>query len=168
MLCWKPGDIKKKTCRGSKTLGRVWLGTVLIVILVCVVAAMMTWKFQPIHSHHVLWNRTGMAPGFCCPIDVVCPLQRDLSYRPISSVQTIQDLHKCLLRRVNHTGSDVRVSTGIPFLTQNVPSSGCTFILVELAESFACRWARQDHIKCLELQSILHTIQWRIGHLKET
>ena len=166
VLCWNAGDIKRDL-QGFEDARKSLVGDSFNCYSFSFVAAMMTWKFQPVNHYHLLWNRMGMAPGFCCPLEIACPLQRDLCYGPVQGVQLIQDLHKSLLRRVNHTGSDVRVSTGMVFNPKSFPRQSVPSGWWNWGKVFACKWARQDHINSLELRSILHSLQWRVGHLKE-
>ena len=66
--------------------------------------------------------RAGMAPGFVCPVEVTIPLQRGLGYSGSFHQLPVPALRSALLRRVNHTGSDVRISTGTLMNPKAYPS----------------------------------------------
>ena len=119
-------------------------------------------------SYHTLWSRMGLAPGFCSPLHVEAPLQRRLCYGPQKREVSLQTLHCSLLRRTNHTGSDVRITTGSVLNPKNYPRQSACAGWWFWSKVFACRWSRRDHINSLELRSVVHAIEWRIKHLKET
>ena len=129
---------------------------------------MLCKRFITIPSYDILWNRAGLAPGFCPPIHVVCPLQRALSYGNSQGTNVgVAALHGSMLRRVNHTGSDVRISTGSILNPKNYPRQSACANWWNWSKVFAYKWAKSDHINNLELRSIIHSIEWRIRHLKE-
>ena len=109
----------------------------------------------------------GMAPGFCCPISVAIPLQRRLGYGAVSKPVPVVSLHGAMLRRVNHTGSDVRISTGHVLNPRAFPRQSASAQWWEWQKVFAYRWQKSDHINSLELRSISHSLEWRVRHLKE-
>lgn len=110
--------------------------------------------------------RMGMSPGFCAPPDLVCPLARALGYgMPTGLPQTIGNLTRVLLTRVNHTGSDIRVSSGQVMNPKAYPRQSCCADWWEWEHVFHCRWSRKEHINRLELRSILLALQWRVQRL---
>ena len=97
-----------------------------------------------------------------------CPLTRSLSYGvELSEPVGVAALHGSLLRRVNHTGSDVRISTGAILNPKNYPRQSACAAWWNWSKVFAYKWSRPDHINSLELRSIVHSLEWRIRHLKE-
>ena len=131
-------------------------------------AAWAVKKYIPPVSYEHLCSRMGMAPGFCCGINARIPLQRKLAYGSSgSSPVDIEELHRSILKRVNHAGSDVRVSSGHimdpkAFPRQSVPSAWWQWTPV-----FQFRFKKPDHINSLELRSIVQAVRWRITHKKE-
>ena len=109
-----------------------------------------------------------MAPGFCCPSWVKIPLQRRLAYGETNRCLAVQALHGSLLRRVNHTGSDVRITSGTILNPKAFPRQSCCSSWWDWTKVFACKWARADNINSLELRAIVQSVDWRIKHLKET
>ena len=103
-------------------------------------------------SYSQLADRMGMAPGFCCPLAVKIPLQRGLSYSSECTILPVQCLHSALLRRVNHTGSDVRISSGTLMNPRNFPGQSAAAGWWNWAKVFSCRWSRFDHINNLEVR----------------
>ena len=76
-------------------------------------------------------------------------------------------LHRALLRRVNHTGSDVRVTTGALVNPKAYPRQSSCAAWWKWSKVFAYRWSRPDHINSLEFRSVIHSMEWRIRHLRE-
>ena len=108
-----------------------------------------------------------MPPGFCCNLDVEIPLTRELSYGLSTKSFPVSGLHSCLLRRVNHTGSDVRIASGLVLNPKAFPRQSALADWWEWSKVFAYKWQKHDHINSLELRSIIHAIEWRVRHLKE-
>ena len=110
----------------------------------------------------------GMAPGYCAPLELRCPLARRLQYGlPEGDVKTVGDLTRELLTRVNHTGSDIRVSSGTVMNPKAYPRQSACADWWTWKHVFHCKWGRTEHINRLELRSILLAIQWRVQHLCE-
>ena len=75
-------------------------------------------------------------------------------------------LHKGLLRRVNHTGSDIRITTGALVDPKAFPRQSCSAGWWHWAKVFAYHWKQCGHINSLELRSVIHSLDWRVKHLK--
>ena len=84
-----------------------------------------------------------------------------------SSSLGVGDLQSALLRRVNHTGYDVRIATGSLFNPQCFPRQSASASWWKWSKVFACRWQETEHINALELRAVILTLEWRIKHLKE-
>ena len=166
-VCWNANEIKHNP-KGFEDMRKSLVGDGFNCFTFCYVAAMLCRKWVQIPHYDVLWNRMGLAPGFCCPLEIPAPLQRRLSYGVATQQVRIQAMHSTLLRRVNHTGSDVRITTGTVLNPRAYPrQSSCSSWWV-WSKVFACKWSRADHINSLELRSIIHSVEWRINHLKES
>jgi len=111
-----------------------------------------------------LINRMGLAPGFCCPINRLAPLERRLAYGSCEQTTSVAMLHSALLRRVNHTGSDVRISSGSIMNPKSYPRQSAAATWWKWNKVFAFKWQQHDH---LETRAIVQAIEWRIRHLRE-
>lgn len=69
------------------------------------------------------------------------------------------DLNRILLTKVNHTGSDIRVSTGDILNPRAFPRQGAEAGWWNWEPVFRCRWSQSEHINCLELRAILLAVR---------
>ena len=107
-----------------------------------------------------------MAPGFCAPLSCDVPLQRSLGYGSFSDMHvTVQDLNKVLLAKVNHTGSDIRITTGEILNPKSVPRQSVEAAWWKWEPVFKVAWSMREHINVLELRSILLAVKYQITHL---
>lgn len=115
-------------------------------------------------------RRMGLAPGYTCSPRLIAPLARLLQYgfqfQPIP--RTIQELNRLLLTRVNHTGSDIRISTGEVLNPKAHPRQGVEAGWWDWKHSFKLKWSRKEHINALELRSIFLAVRYHVTHLGET
>ena len=130
-------------------------------------AAQLCRKWQSELTYEKLVLRMGMAPGYCAPLNIMSPMQRSLGYGPLVDALPVDFIHRALLRRVNHTGSDVRLSTGFVLNPKNYPRQSVQSGWWQWQSLFAYKWNKSEHINALELRSIIHAIQYRVTHLKE-
>ena len=165
-LCWNAGDIKQDPI-GYDDARKSLVGDGFNCFSFCYFAALAVKKWQPNITFGQLWNRMGLAPGFLCGLDIKAPMTRRLSYGSTGEKGSIRDLHLALLRRVNHTGSDVRVSSGIIVNPKSFPRQGVEASWWKWKKVFANRWARADHINSLEMRAIIQALEWRVKHLQE-
>ena len=117
------------------------------------------------YSHLV--QRMGMAPGFRSPIRTVAPLARCLQYgfESVGISQTVQQLNRFLLTRVNHTGSDVRIASGELLNPKAHPRQGVQRDWWNWQPSFSVKWHQKEHINILELRSIFLAVKYHVTHL---
>ena len=109
-----------------------------------------------------------MAPGFCAPPDFSCPVARKLVYGGTSDEPVaVHSMTRLLLARVNHTGSDVRISTGAIMNPKAHPRQSANACWWKWSHVFHCRWQASEHINRLELRSILLALRWRVQRLGE-
>eukprot|EP00438_Fugacium_kawagutii_P000055 Skav215901 [mRNA] locus=scaffold1542:116365:121392:- [translate_table: standard] len=165
-LGWNAGQIKNDPL-GYEDVRKSLVGDSFNCFSFVYFAAMASYKWLPRFTYATLVKRMGLAPGFCCPLSWEAPLTRELCYGQSSSGATVGHLHKALLRRVNHTGSDVRISTGAVLNAKAFPRQSVCAAWWLWQKGFAYRWKRSDHINSLELRSIVHAIEWRVRHFKE-
>lgn len=120
-------------------------------------------------TYEHLAMRMGLAPGFSCHVSLTCPLQRALSYGGCRDPTiSVGDLTRILLTRVNHTGSDVRVTTGRVMNPKAFPRQSASPDWWAWKHVFHCRWSTREHINRLEMRSILLAFKWRVRHLCES
>ena len=133
-----------------------------------VVAAALCRRFVSSISYSTLAARMGMAPGTCLPLQVVAPLKRSLLYGfdRIPENWTVKQLNQILLSRTNHTGSDVRISTGELLNPKSAVRQSIEAAWWEWLPAFQTKWKHRDHINFLELRSILLSIRFHVSHLK--
>ena len=127
-------------------------------------------NFLPRMKYQHLALRMGLAPGFRNNIRLLVPICRGLAYGHASNPETksVNDLNRYLLTRTNHTGSDIRISTGEVLNPKAHPRQGVEAGWWHWLPSFRVKWKIQEHINKLELRSILLAIQYRVNHHHET
>ena len=165
-LCWAAGKIKDDPV-GFEDVRKSLIGDSFNCFSFAYFAALSCRKWLPQTSLNLWWNRAGMAPGMCTPGFVDVPLIRRLSYGPAAEDDSPAQIHRGLLKRVNHTGSDVRISSGAILNPKNFPRQSAPAAWFVWKPLFAYKWSRADHINSLELRAIIHAVEWRISHLKE-
>ena len=127
-------------------------------------------NFLPRVKYQHLALRMGLAPGFRNSIRHLVPISRSLAYGHSLGKEdkTVLDLNRYLLTRTNHTGSDIRISTGEVLNPKAHPRQGVEAGWWQWLPSFKVRWRIQEHINKLELRSIFLAVQYRINHHRET
>lgn len=106
----------------------------------------------------------GLAPGASLALGFSAPIQRRLVYAPMVTVKqtfSTRDLVCHLSRHVNHTGSDVSLSLGVPFSSKahnhaTLRADWWTWKIL-----FTTKWKFESHINFLEMKMILQSIRWR-------
>ena len=111
-------------------------------------------------------NRMGMSPGFKAHVRSIIPLMRGLAYgSDISSIPHclgMEQFNRLLLRRTNHTGSDVRVISGTLTNPKSFPRESVAASWWEWKDEFRKRWQSSSHINVLELEAVLLGIKHQI------
>ena len=122
----------------------------------------------PLFDYMHLASRMGLAPGCIAGIDKIIPLQRKLAYGFASQQkEDISSLTRLLLSKANHTGSDIRITTGQVMVPRAFPRQSASADWWQWKPIFASRWEKHEHINALELRSIMMALQWRIRHSGE-
>ena len=129
--------------------------------------AAMAHEFLPAIDYKHRARRMGVAPGFRLPIRYEAPLCRSLSYGILNPREApqIQDLNAIFLSRVNHTGSDVRISSGEVVNPKTYPRQSVEESWWLWSILFKVLWRKSDHINSLELRSILLAVKYYVVHL---
>ena len=146
------------------------LGDSFSVYSFVIVAAALCKEFMPrIHYSH-LCDRMGLSPGISAPWRLKAPLKRKLQYGYGTSetLATVEMLNRILLSRTNHTGSDVRISTGHVMNAKAFPRQSIEAGWWTWEPCFKFKWNSKEHINVFELRAILQTILFRIRHHRLT
>ena len=107
----------------------------------------------------------GSGTGFRCSIRLKTPLKRSLQYGFNGcSTMKVFDLNKYLISRTNHTGSDVRISTGEILNPRAHPRQGVEATWWQWEPVFKVHWKHAEHINLLELRSIFLTMKYLTSH----
>lgn len=146
------------------------LGDAFSLFFFVIPAAALTFKYFPRTSYGHVCDRMGMAPGFAAPLRCKIPLCRHIAYgfNHLASHVSVQDVNKLLMSKVNHTGSDVRITTGDFFNPSAVSRQSVLADWWKWNISFAVRWKFQEHINIQELRSVLLAVKYQISHLHAT
>ena len=166
-LCMSASDIKQSYTK-YEDLRKSLVGDCFSVLSFVIFPWAALKDVMPAISYAHLLSRMGMAPGFASPLSLSCPISRKLLYGSLRDWgPTVEDLTRQLLTRVNHTGSDVRVTTGGIMAPKAFPRQSASQEWWQWRNSFSCKWKRKDHINSLELRAILLSYQWRVLRHKE-
>jgi site-specific DNA-cytosine methylase len=145
------------------------LGDSFSVFSFVIPAAALCRAYIPKLHYHQLALRMGLAPGFTCPLNLVAPLGRKLQYGSADnlSTQTVEQINKVLLARVNHTGSDIRLTTGEVLSPKSAPRQSVQAGWWDWKPLFKVKWKLSEHINVLELRSSLLAAKYHILHLQQ-
>ena len=168
-LCYSASKIKQsKVAYEDERLSL--LGDSFSIYSFCIIAAAFCKKFISRVSYEHLAGRMGIAPGIVIPIHRTCRIQRSLAYGDGGELQqfTPRELNKVLLSRTNHTGSDVRISTGEILNPKAAVRQSIQASWWKWQHCFAVKWKQRDHINLLELRSILLSIKFHVTHLRHS
>lgn len=115
-VAWAASKIKQNQI-GFSGARNSYLGDSFSIYSFVMFAVACSKKFLPVLTYKQLALRMGLAPGFRASLRTVAPLGKSLLYGTPSKVLIQLDgdpeqLNRLLLRRTNHTGSDVRVTSG--------------------------------------------------------
>ena len=140
------------------------LGDSFSVFSFVIPAVGMCRNFIPKLTYAHLVQRMGLAPGFTTHISKVAPLGKQLQYgqRATSKDHTVQDLNRLLLTKVNHTGSDIRMTTGEVLSPKAVPRQSIQAAWWDWLPVFRTRWRHSEHINLLELRSVMLAAKYQI------
>lgn len=127
-------------------------------------AAAMCRRYIPRMKYEHLTQRMGMPPGFCAPIGLVAAVARKLQYGKQDQLpqHPVADLNKYLLTKVNHTGSDVRMTTVEVMTPKSVPRQSIQASWRLWLPVFSTKWKHQGHINSFELRAILLAARYQI------
>ena len=108
-------------------------------------------------------NRLGLPPGAASALSVNCPLSKTLSYGSFSSAKhDTFDMNIHLARRANHTGSDIRITTGEVLNPRQLARQSVVSAWWQWTSCFRVKWEMEEHINPLECRAILLSIMWKL------
>ena len=127
-----------------------------------IMASMMSAELTPRMSPAQILQRLGLAPGCSVHPSVQVPMTRWLSYGGDGTqYHPLQELSQHLGLSVNHTGSDVKINSGLVFGGKNAAHSSARAWWWQWKHLFKVRWLFKSHINFLEMKMILNTILWK-------
>lgn len=164
-LCMSASNIKKDTEKFIDERLSL-LGDSFSIFSFIIPAYCMAKDFLPQLQYCHLANRMGLAPGFCAPIAFTAPLNKFLQYglRDIGVPYSVQHLNQFLMTRVNHTGSDIRITTGQVLNPRGIPRQSIQAGWWKWSPVFRTRWKQSEHINSLELRAIFLALKYQILH----
>ena len=166
VLAWPASKVKQNP-RGFDDARHSYLGDSFSIYSFCIVAAALAYKFLPSMTYKHLANRMGAAPGFRPHLRSIIPLCRFLAYGSPPTVHDfptlkVEHLNRVLLRRTNHTGSDVRVVSGEFTNPKVFPRQSIAAHWWIWKDEFNKRWGQKAHINVLELEALLLGLKHQI------
>ena len=166
-VCYSASTIKQSPPRYENERLSL-IGDAFSVYSFVIVAAGLCKAYMPkVHVHH-LYNRMGLAPGWVAPWRLTAPLSRSLRYgfQSFSDGVGVSCLNRLLLTRVNHTGSDIRVASGVIMNPKAYPRQSVEAGWWTWEPVVGFKRAHADHINKLELRAILQSVDYSVRHHK--
>ena len=114
---------------------------------------------------HILWTASEWVQVFVRPLQWHVPSIANLFMGLQTSGRTVRDMNKLLLTRVNHTGSDIRITTGVVLSPKSVPRQSVQAAWWTWEPVFRTRWKQLEHINMLELRAALFSAKYQILHV---
>eukprot|EP00435_Cladocopium_sp_Y103_P039554 s2015_g10.t1 len=156
---------------GFEDVRHCLLGDSFSIYSFVILAAACAKRFIPKFHYKHLASRMGVAPGFQPHFRSVIPLCRSLSYGSsgISSEwfnKGVQMVNRLLLRKTNHTGSDIRMLTGEVMNVKAFPRQSVESAWWHWSNGFRFKWKNKSHINVLELETVLQGIKFQIGRCR--
>ncbi len=130
-------------------------------------AYLLSVRFLPRIHYTLLADRMGLAPGFRAPIRLKAQLGRTLQYGAPNKLfegMCVQDLNKELLKRTDHTGSDIRIVSGEVLNKKIFPRQSVSASWWTWKHTFKLKWQRPSHINLLELEAIILAMKFHAVH----
>ena len=107
-------------------------------------------------------QRIGLPPGMSLHLKVRCPLQQGTEDPVVGSgVWDVCALNKQMLRRTNHTGSDVRIVTGELMNSRCFPRESVRSNWWDWQQVFTVHWSQSEQINALECRAVYLSLLWK-------
>ena len=149
-LAWSASR-QKQNKLGFSDARHGYLGDSFSIYSFVLLAVACCRQFIPVIPYKLLCLRMGLAPGFIAHYRSTVPLCRSLSYG--SQKQTGELIttgmalfNRMLLRRTNHTGSDIRVVTGEILNSRSFPRQSVSAQWWNWKVAFTHKWKQKSHI----------------------
>ena len=164
-LCYNASDIKQSYEKYDDERHSL-LGDSFSIYSFIIPALALCQQYVTRVKYQHLSRRMGLTPGYRCGLRFVAQIGRSLNYggQLLRGDTSIQMLNKLLLSRTNHTGSDVRISTGEFLNPKAHPRQGVEADWWNWKACFKVRWQHKEHINLLELRSIFLAIKYHVSH----
>ena len=163
-LAWSESQIKQSAAKFENTRLSL-LGDCFSIYSFVLPAAALCKSFLPkLHYEH-------LAPGFRAPWRVSAPLKRGLAYCDLGKraevIHSPGILNRILLTKVNHTGSDIRITSGeVMNYPQAHPRQSVEAAWWDWEHVYKFKWERREHTNSLELRAIHRAVLHAISHHK--
>ena len=169
IMAWSASQQKQNPQCFSDCRHRL-LGDSFSIFSFAILAAACAKQFIPTMSYSRLSQRMGLATGFRGLFRGVAPISQSLRYGSLSVdpqyfQQGVQFLNRYLLRKTNHTGSDIRVLTGDALACRSFPRQSVSSSWWQWEHSFKTAWKQKSHINVLELEAILLGLKFQTTRL---
>lgn len=170
LVAWSASKQKSNPV-GFSDARNSYLGDSFSIFSFCILAAACCKKFLPVVPYKLLALRMGLAPGFLAHQRSTAAISRSLSYGSTLVEDIVFDkgtelLNRYLLRRTNHTGSDIRVLTGEVMNSKVYPRQSVVSQWWTWQHGFHRRWKQKAHINVLELEAILWGVRFQLDKFK--
>ena len=162
-VCLSASDIKR-SYQNYEDERLSLLGDSFSIYSFIIAAAALCRRWLPMVHYKHLARRLGLAPGFRAPLRWQIPLSRSLGYGSPKLTFDVVDLNKLLLTKVNHTGSDIRITTGEQLSPKSVPRQSVEAAWWTWKPAFKTKWKQREHINVLELRAILLAVKYQVSH----
>ena len=164
-LCYNASDIKQSFQKYDDERQSL-LGDSFSMFSFIIPALAMCQQYITRVKYQHLTRRMGLTPGFRCGLRFIASITRGLNYggQFLQGDTSMQMLNRLLLSRTNHTGSDVRISTGEFLNPKAHPRQGVEADWWNWKACFKVRWQTKEHINLLELRSIFLAIKYQCSH----
>ncbi len=164
-VCMSASDIKSNK-RKYEDVRLSLLGDSFSVFSFVIFAYALSIKFTTRAPYQHWCNRMGMAPGYLSPARLVAPIARKLCYGTPKGVRGsfgVRALNQILLKRTDHTGSDVRLVSGEQLVSKIFPRQAVCAQWWTWEPGFQLRWKQKAHINLLELEAILLACKFQVS-----
>ena len=169
-VAWSASKIKNNRV-GYSDARNSYLGDSFSIYSFVLFAVACCKKFLPVVPYRLLASRMGLAPGFRASFRTFAPLGKGLVYgTPSKAVLNLdgnpEELNRLLLRKTNHTGSDIRVTTGEVLNSKVFPRQSVQARWWHWESIFSQKWQRKAHINVLELEALLLSVKHQVERFK--
>ena len=160
-VCQSAG-VKKRNLTEHEDIRKSLAGDSFSILSFAIMGAAMCADMVARMPPERILRRLGLAPGACIHPDLEAPITRWLCYGPQpEAAPNPVEIVKQLGLTVNHTGADVRVSSG-QILGHKPPNhASVRSWWWQWKQLFNLRWKESSHINYLEMKMIYHSLLWK-------